>query len=91
MLPFGRRLFSLDDLMGDASTPLPLELIPLSLYDVSLSKLRTLARHFVILLLCIERLFTLAARGLEEPRNSQELLTESVDSTKLVGPLPFSA
>jgi len=34
---------------------------------------------------------TLAARGLEEPRNSQELLTESVDLTKFVGPLPFSA
>jgi len=33
---------------------------------------------------------TLAARGLEEPRNSQELLTESVDLTKFVGPLPFS-
>jgi hypothetical protein len=34
---------------------------------------------------------TLAARGLEEPRNSQELLAESVDLTKLVEPLPFSA
>ena len=34
---------------------------------------------------------TLAARGLEEPRNPQELLTESVDLTKFVGPLPFSA
>jgi len=34
---------------------------------------------------------TLAARGLEEPRNSQELLTEFVDLTKFVGPLPFSA
>jgi len=34
---------------------------------------------------------TLAARGLEEPRNSQELLTESVDLTKFVSPLPFSA
>jgi hypothetical protein len=34
---------------------------------------------------------TLAARGLEEPRNSQELLTKSVDLTKFVGPLPFSA
>ncbi len=33
---------------------------------------------------------TLAAHGLEEPRNSQELLTESVDLTKFVGPLPFS-
>ena len=33
---------------------------------------------------------TLAARGLEEPWNSQELLTESVDLTKFVGPLPFS-
>ncbi len=29
---------------------------------------------------------TLAACGLEEPRNSQELLTESVDLTKFVGP-----
>jgi len=28
---------------------------------------------------------TLAARGLEEPQNSQELLTESVDLTKFVG------
>jgi hypothetical protein len=35
-------------------------------------------------------IFTLAARGLEEPRNSQELLTESVDLTNFVGPLPFS-
>ena len=34
---------------------------------------------------------TLAACGLEEPRNSQELLTESIDLTKFVGPLPFSA
>jgi hypothetical protein len=34
---------------------------------------------------------TLAARGLEEPLFSQELLTESVDLTKFVGPLPFSA
>ncbi len=33
---------------------------------------------------------TLAARGLEEPQNSQELLTVSVDLTKFVGPLPFS-
>ncbi len=35
---------------------------------------------------------TLAARGLEEPQNSQELLneSESVDLTKFVGPLPFS-
>jgi len=34
---------------------------------------------------------TLAARGLEEPRNSQELWTESADLIKFVGPLPFSA
>jgi len=48
---------------------------------------------------------TLAARGLEEPRNSEELLTESVGAvhfsglimlfreylSKFVGPLPFSA
>ena len=33
---------------------------------------------------------TLAARGLEEPQNSQELLIKSVDFTKFVGPLPFS-
>ncbi len=33
---------------------------------------------------------TLAARRLEEPRNSQELLTESVDLTKFVGPLVTS-
>jgi len=38
----------------------------------------------------LERTNTLAARGLEEPRNSLELLTESVDLTKFVGPLPFS-
>ncbi len=30
---------------------------------------------------------TLPARGPEEPRNSQELLIESVDLTKFVGPL----
>jgi len=41
--------------------------------------------------MCNRALFeTLAARGLEEPRNSQELLTKSVDLTKFVGPLPFS-
>ena len=39
---------------------------------------------------CLSSLSKLAARGLEEPRNSQELLTESVDLTKFVGPLPFS-
>jgi len=38
----------------------------------------------------VKLLIPLAARGLEEPRNSQELLTESVDLTKFVGPLPFS-
>ena len=32
---------------------------------------------------------TLARRGLKEPRNSQELLTESIDLTKFVGPLAF--
>ena len=37
-----------------------------------------------------DRSSTLAVRGLEEPQNSQELLTKSVDLTKFVGPLPFS-
>ncbi len=34
---------------------------------------------------------SLRVAGLEEPRNSQELLTEFIDLTKVVGPLPFSA